>query len=98
MGKNTKPPLVLCGLSATLSGLGLLTGVVLGGSLAGYLVGLLGTVIAFFSLYVNRQRQTHRDYDHSFSWFQTATSTAYVVGVVATVVHIIRYAIELGNA
>lgn len=98
MGKSVKPPLALWGASVALSSLGFLTGVVFGGSLVGYIAGLAGTVLAFFSLFVDKRRQVHRDYDHSLGWFQKATSAAYVVGVVATVIHIVRYAIELGNA
>lgn len=78
--------------------LGLVTAIVFGGSLAGYVAGLVGTVLAFLSLYINRRRQMDRNYDYSYPWFQVATSSAYVLGVVATLVHIIRYAIELGNA
>jgi|LauGreDrversion4_2_1035121.scaffolds.fasta_scaffold225182_2 hypothetical protein len=98
MGKSVKPPLPIWGVSLALSLLGLVTGLVFGGSLAGYVAGLLGTVLAFFSLYINRRRQMSRDYDYSYPWFQVATSSAYIVGVVATLIHIVRYAIELGNA
>lgn len=98
MGKSVKPPLAMWGASIALCGLGLITGLALGGSLAGYVVGLVGTVLAFLSLYSNKRRQVHRDYDHSFGWFQKVASITYVIGVVATVIHIIRYAIELGNA
>jgi hypothetical protein len=78
--------------------LGLLSGLIIGGSLAGYFAGLFGTVFAFGSLYVNRQRQMSRDYDYSYPWFRRAASGAYVTGALATVIHIVRYAIELGNA
>jgi len=93
-----KPPLPIWGTSIGLSVLGLVTAIVFGGSLAGYVAGLVGTVLAFLSLYINRRRQMDRNYDYSYPWFQVATSSAYVLGVVATLVHIIRYAIELGNA
>lgn len=98
MGKSVKPPLAIWGISAALSLFGIVTGALFGGSLAGYFSGLLGTVLAFLSLYINRKRQMNRNYDHSFPWFQMATSTAYSFGVVATLLHIVRYAIELGNA
>lgn len=98
MGKSTKPPLPLWGVSIVGSALGLASGLLVGGSLPGYFLGLLGTVFAFGSLYIDRQRQMSRDYDYSYPWFRGATSAAYVVGVLATIVHIVRYAIELGNA
>ena len=98
MGKSTKPPLPLWAVSIVGSAMGLTSGLLLGGSLLGYFLGLLGTVCAFGSLYIDRQRQMSRDYDYSYPWFRGATSAAYVVGVLATIVHIVRYAIELGNA
>jgi hypothetical protein len=98
MGKSVKPPLAIWGMSAAFSLFGIVTGVLLGGSLAGYFSGLLGTVLAFLSLYINRKRQMNRNYDHSLPWFQIATSTVYSFGVAATLLHIVRYAIELGNA
>ncbi len=98
MGKTLKPPLSLWAASLLLSLLGTLTGVILGGSLAGYVAGLLGTVLAFFALYIDRQRQMSRNYDYSYPWFQRAPSVVYILGVAGTLIHIVRYAIELGNA
>jgi hypothetical protein len=98
MGKSVKPPLPLWGVSLVLSILGVVTGVFVGGSLVGYAAGLIGTVLAFVSLYINRRRQMNRDYDFGYPWFRIATSSVYILGVVATLIHIVRYAIELANA
>jgi hypothetical protein len=54
--------------------------------------------LAFVSLYINRRRQMNRDYDFGYPWFRIATSSVYILGVVATLIHIVRYAIELANA
>ena len=98
MGKTLKPPLSLWAVSVLLSLLGALSGVIFGGSLAGYGASLLATILAFFALYINRHRQMSRDYDYGYPWFRYAQSAVYILGAVGTVVHIVRYAIELGNA
>ena len=98
MGKTSKPPLSLLGVSLLLSLVGFLSGLILGGSLVGYGASLLATVLAFLALYVDRQRQMSRDYDYGYPWFRYAPSAVYVLGAVGTVIHIVRYAIELGNA
>lgn len=97
VGENVRSPvgLWLVGLVAGLAG------VVWGafdGSLIGFSLSTTATVVAIGCLFLNRRRQMDPNFDHSKPWFHKAVSSLYWVSVVGSLVHIVRYAIEVASS
>lgn len=77
------------------------TGIVWGafdGSLVGFFLSTAATVVAIGCLFLNRRRQMNPNYDHGKPWFQKAVSAVYWISVVGSLVHIVRYAVEVASS
>lgn len=95
MSDTVRPPVTLLVVAFLLALVGVVSALLIGGSLLGYLFGMIGTVLVMTCLLLDRTRQANPNYDFGITWFRKMVALTYWAATIATLTHIVRYAYEV---